>query len=250
MALIVRGNPVESKPVAFPSAKHQLEVSRLGDRVESVRRYVAEAKRAIESFRGLHRGQGIEPYARVARLPCPADGRLRQPPAEPKGPAGGANVEPLHLAGTSLERPHADAPDRALFGVGQKQPARGRRVCPGQGGQLGVEILEVQIEPEARRVLQKQLACRGDVFRRGGKPDPRHREAAARSAQSRGQSTMPRCRPVQLPSAVASTRVTSRVQYTNVPPAPAHARFERAPAPASRSSICAWICSIAWVRMV
>ena len=81
-------------------------------------------------------------------------------PAEP-----GAHPQPLHLADPVFLLPEGDASRGLSVRERQEQAALGRRVRPGQPGQLRVEVLEAKRDSERLLILDEKSACDLDLGR-------------------------------------------------------------------------------------
>src|SRR5712692_9640412 len=125
----------------------ELQELRARDGVETVGRDLAEAERLVERPRRVHRRQCIEPHPQVAACPRVSDRRLRERPAETATARRRPDVEALQLARFPVDAAQRDA---ALC-VEQHQLVEPERV-----GQLGIEILEREIDIQLGGVLPKQ----------------------------------------------------------------------------------------------
>ena len=144
---------------------------RAGDRIEVVGRDLREPEARIEFARSLHVVQRVEQHHRETGLRTPVHQRLRQhaPQAEPPEPR--AHEEALHLAGVGVvdvvQGTQRAAAGHLATNQRQQQRALGQRVLARQRRELGVEILEAQVDVEAGRVLAEDRPRRIEQRRRG-----------------------------------------------------------------------------------
>jgi hypothetical protein len=107
--------------------------------------------------------------------------RLGEDAAEAEAAKRRPHVEPLHLARVAVlgvgERSHRAAAGELAADVGEQQMTARRRVLARQRRQLGVEVLEAEVDVEARRVLAKDLGGARELAgrRRLSQLDPRLR---------------------------------------------------------------------------
>ena len=192
-------SPCEELLVAI-RRDHQLQKPRPRHRVLAVRRDVHEPEPHVQSLRRGHRGQRIETYAPVARRSRVADQPAHELFADAKRTELLAHEQPLHLAAVGrLERLERDAPRRPPLHSRQQQRTGGRRIWPGQLGELGVERLLLEIPCEfllpTRQVniLPKERANGIDIGRSLGPPND-CRTQGALPAPNRTESSTARTR--------------------------------------------------------
>lgn len=130
----------------------------------------------VEADGLVHRGQCVETHARVAEGARGVDGSRGERATRPRAAEGGADVEALHLGDAVAKVADGGAAGQLAAQPREEEAARGRRVGAREGGQLAVEVLEAEVEVEARRVLEEERARGLHVGRRPGLVD---RERAA-----------------------------------------------------------------------
>jgi hypothetical protein len=169
------------------------------DRVVVVGRDLDEAERRVELARGLHVVERVEQHRRVAGAARLVEQRLGERAPEAEAAKGRPHVEALHLAGIAVlgvgERPERAAAGELAVDIGEHQVAARRGVLARQGGELGVEVLEAQIDVEARGVLAKDLDRAGKLRGRArpAQLDPGRLHASSRrhTRHRRSPSTLP-----------------------------------------------------------
>ncbi len=115
-----------------------------------------EADSAVHDDRISHHGfDGVEADAIVADLARFGDDAIRQDAAQPLAAKLRAQVEALHLTDAQLEFVQSDAACEVSFTLGEEQAAFRWSIVTRKSGELLVEILEAQAEPEGLRVLEE-----------------------------------------------------------------------------------------------
>jgi hypothetical protein len=116
---------------------------------------------------GGHRGQRVEPDARVARGARGFERRLGERGSQSSPTRAGPHVQPLELGHRRwLERSQRHAASGLPATLGQQQRPARRAVRTGQRGELRLEVLEAEIDADGISVLAKQRARRREVGRR------------------------------------------------------------------------------------
>src|SRR5436309_732513 len=136
----------------------ELHEERPGDRILAVGYDLDEPERPIEGDRLFHRRQRVEPQTGIAERARLTDHGPGQAPPEARAPRRRTNVKPLHLAGAVADRPQRDAARELGAGGGEEEPSGGRRVRPGQSGQLLLETLETEIDAHRGLVFAEEPA--------------------------------------------------------------------------------------------
>ena len=147
----------------------EFQVTHVGEGVMVIGRDLVEAEVGVERPRRVHEAERVEANGAIAGRARGLDAGRRQTPAQSQIPVRRAQPQPLHLAGARpLVGPEADATGQRAIHVGEPDRALGWRVMARQGGQLGLEILEAEIDPEPGLVLEEQRAQGRHVLGAGG----------------------------------------------------------------------------------
>src|SRR5690242_13478955 len=127
--------------------QRELEKRCARHRVVAIRLGLAEAERPVQRLRRSHLRQRVEEHPAVAARTRLADHCLGKLPAETAATRHGPHVQPLHLA-----RVFVDPPERNAAVIGeQHELVQAERLC-----ELGLEVLEREVDAEAVRVLAKE----------------------------------------------------------------------------------------------
>ncbi len=146
-----------------------------GDGVRTIRRDRPESQGAVERDCFAHRRKSVEAHPRIAFLAGRLDHRQGQTPSQTDTTVARPHVEALHLTGRAVELAQRHAASHALRVSGQQQHACGRGVVARQPRQLGVEILEREIDAERVRVFAEKGTDEREIFgKAGGSDGERH----------------------------------------------------------------------------
>ena len=123
----------------------------------------------VHRNRIFHLRQRVPPEILVPPLRREPDDGIEQRSADAETPTGGQHVEPFPLALARLvERTEGDAADGSIIAVGgeprEQDVAGWGFVFAGEGGELGGEVLEVEVYGEGFGVGVEEGAGFFDVF--------------------------------------------------------------------------------------
>jgi hypothetical protein len=109
--------------------------------------------------------------------------------SEAEAPEGFAHEQALHLGGIGVvavvQRAQCAAAGHGTIDLGQQDVAARCSVVAGQVGDLGMEILKLQVDVQAGGVLQKDLADFVHVFQVGRRQQGHSRLVHGQSAEKK-----------------------------------------------------------------